>query len=253
MSGAASQRTVTCRDVSHVLLDIEGTTCPVSFVAEVLFPYAAAQLQTYLAGHGQEPGVRELLEEAAEDWARDQDPAAQQLRRRSAAAVHDYLRLLIRQDRKLTPLKQLQGLIWEHGYATGVLRAPLFEDVPPALQRWRQQGLILAVYSSGSVQAQQLLYGHSSGGDLRSCFSHWFDTRCGPKRDPDSYRSIAAAMVARCAKVLFVSDALEECLAAREAGLQVVFSSRAGNPGRDPGPFACVENYADLTILAAQA
>ena len=246
-------RTVTCRGVSHLLLDIEGTTCPVSFVAEVLFPYAAAQLNSYLQQQAHKSQVMALLDEAEAAWALDPDPAAQQLRVQPGARVHDYLSLLIQQDRKLTALKQLQGLIWEQGYAEGVLRSPLFDDVPPALHRWTQQGLILAVYSSGSVQAQQLLYGHSTGGDLSSCFSHWFDTRSGAKREPRSYSGIAASMGAHASRILFISDSLEECIAAEQAGLQVVFSSRPGNPGRDAGSFPWVDDYANLVIQPAGA
>ncbi|EDY39624.1 2,3-diketo-5-methylthio-1-phosphopentane phosphatase [Cyanobium sp. PCC 7001] len=239
---------ITCEGITHLLLDIEGTTCPVSFVAEELFPYAAAQLETFLREHRQDSHVTALLAETDAAWAIDTDPAAQRLRHQSDALVIDYLQLLIRHDRKLPALKQLQGLIWEQGYAAGVLRAPLFADVPQALQRWKKQGLVLAVYSSGSVKAQQLLYGHSSGGDLRGCFSHWFDTRSGAKREPASYSGIANAMDAEPSRILFISDALEECVAARQAGLQVLFSSRPGNPARDAEDFDRVESYANLVI-----
>jgi enolase-phosphatase E1 len=253
MSTPPSRPTVTCRGVSHLLLDIEGTTCPVSFVAEVLFPYAAAQLGHYLHEQAHSSQVMALLEETEAAWALDPDPAAQQLRVQPGAGVHDYLALLIQQDRKLPALKQLQGLIWEQGYAEGVLRSPLFDDVPPALNRWTRQGLILAVYSSGSVQAQQLLYRHSHAGDLSSRFSHWFDTRSGAKREPPSYSGIAQSMEVAASRILFISDALEECVAAEQAGLQVVFSSRPGNPGRDAGSFPWVDNYANLVIQPAGA
>ncbi|SBO43458.1 acireductone synthase [Cyanobium sp. NIES-981] len=241
--------TVTCQGVSHLLLDIEGTTCPVSFVAEVLFPYAAAQLDSYLEQQGQNPPVLALLEAAREAWTRDADPAAQQLREQPNARVADYLALLIRQDRKLTALKELQGLIWEEGYAEGILQAPLFQDVPSALERWKRQGLTLAVYSSGSVQAQKLLYQHSTAGDLRPLFSHWFDTRNGAKHEPASYRGIAEVMEAAPAQILFISDALAECVAAQQAGLQVVFSLRPGNSARAAAAFPCVEDYTNLLIL----
>lgn len=253
MSAPPSRPTVTCRGISHLLLDIEGTTCPVSFVAEVLFPYAANQLNSYLQQQPHNGQVMALLDEAEAAWAQDADPAALQLRAQPGARVHDYLTLLIQQDRKLTALKQLQGLIWERGYAEGVLRSPLFDDVPPALHRWTLQGLVLAVYSSGSVQAQQLLYRHSSAGDLSSCFSHLFDTSSGTKREPRSYSGIAASMGAPASRILFISDALEECIAAEQAGLQVVFSSRPGNPARDPGPFPWVDSYDKLVILPAGA
>ena len=190
--------------ISHVLLDIEGTTCPVSFVAGSLFPYASQQLGDYLRAHGREPMVRELLEAVVLSWMEDPSEEARSLLKAhhgadgvgpdQLQALETYLRLLIRADRKLTALKDLQGMIWRQGYEDGHLKAPLFADVPEALRRWSDQGLILAVYSSGSVAAQQLLYGHSSGGDLRSLFRHWFDTRVGAKKDPESYCSLAKVM-----------------------------------------------------------
>ena len=207
-------------EISHVLLDIEGTTCPVSFVASTLFPYANEHLGSYLRAHGQERMVHELLESVERSWREDSSEEAQSLLQAHQAldavgpdqpnALEAYLRLLIRCDRKLTALKDLQGMIWRQGYENGQLKAPLFEDVPGALRHWSNQGLVLAVYSSGSVPAQQLLYGHSSGGDLRSLFQHWFDTRIGAKTDPSSYQSIASAMGCGPNTVLFISDSRAE-------------------------------------------
>ena len=150
--------------------------------------------------------------------------------------------------RKLAELKDLQGLLWAEGYASGDLKGPLFRDVAPALRRWHQQGAVLAVYSSGSVAAQQLLYGHSTDGDLRNLFSHWFDTRTGPKQDVGSYRAISEAMGVGSAKVLFISDSLMECEAAHAAKMQVLFSDREGNPGRDNGSFERISTYEDLQL-----
>ena len=152
---------MTTSAISHLLLDIEGTTCPVSFVGQTLFPYAANHLEAYLQAHGDQPRVQELLDGATHAWRHDPDPQAQSLWQKEPASVTEYLQWLISQDRKLTELKELQGLIWRNGYANGDLRAPLFEDVPAALKQWHQQGLVLAVYSSGSIGAQQLLYQYS--------------------------------------------------------------------------------------------
>lgn len=215
--------------VSHVLLDLEGTTCPVSFVASSLFPYAAKHLGAYLNQHGEEQEVQLLVEGATRAWQQDADPEATSLRNNPQTSLNDYLQLLIRQDRKLTELKQLQGLIWESGYQSGELVAPLFTDVPGALQRWYQQGMVLAVYSSGSVAAQKLLYGHSNAGDLRHLFSHWFDTRTGPKQEQASYEAITKAMGVKPGHVLFISDAVVECEAADAVGMQFLFSDRPGN------------------------
>lgn len=234
--------------ISHVLLDIEGTTCPVSFVTGTLFPYAARHLGSFVKTHRSEAGLAELLASAEETWKQDSNPEAQQLLAQPGAEVVAYLQLLIQQDRKLPELKDLQGLLWAEGYASGDLRGPLFRDVAPALRRWHQQGTVLAVYSSGSIAAQQLLYGHSTEGDLRSLFSHWFDTRTGAKQEVGSYRAISEAMEVVSSKILFISDSLLECEAAHAAQMQVLFSDREGNPGRDNGSFERISTYEDLQL-----
>jgi enolase-phosphatase E1 len=247
--------------ISHLLLDIEGTTCPVSFVADTLFPYAADRLENFLRQQKDNEAVRQLVSEAEQAWRSDTDPEATTLRRQlvppeqdvAAAEIAEqgvapYLQLLIRQDRKLTALKDLQGLIWQAGYASGDLVAPLFADVPGALERWHRAGVELAVYSSGSVPAQQLLYGHTPNGDLRQLFRHWFDTRTGRKQDSESYTTISEAMGVRPHQVLFISDALVECEAAHQAGMAVLFSDRPGNPNRDAGPFEKISDYSHLVI-----
>ena len=240
--------TMKIEGISHVLLDIEGTTCPVSFVAGTLFPYATQHLASFVKTHRGKAVVGELLASAEETWKQDSNLEAQQLLAQPGADVITYLQLLIKQDRKLTELKDLQGLLWAEGYASGDLKGPLFSDVAPALRRWHQQGAVLAVYSSGSVVAQQLLYGHSTEGDLRSLFSHWFDTRTGAKQDVASYRAISEAMGVGSSKVLFISDSLLECEAAHAAEMQVLFSDRDGNPGRDNGSFERIRSYADLQL-----
>ena len=242
--------------ISHVLLDIEGTTCPVSFVAATLFPYAQEHLGNYLMRHGAEANVKQLVAEVEALWIADPHAEAQALLKQvkdkgdpgQPPPVEPYLQWLIRNDRKVTALKNLQGWIWEEGYRSGELKGPLFEDVPEALQRWQQQGLVLAVYSSGSVAAQQLLYRHSSAGDLRPLFSHWFDTRTGAKQDPESYRQISDAMQTKPTNILFVSDILAELEAAESAGLKLLFSRRTGNPQTDAGPYPSTETYANVSI-----
>jgi enolase-phosphatase E1 len=167
-----------------------------------------------------------------------------------AATVVPYLHWLIDHDIKLTALKDLQGRVWEAGYACGDLVAPLFSDVAPALKRWHQQGYQLAVYSSGSVAAQQLLYRHSQDGNLEGLFSHWFDTRIGPKQAPASYSTIAADLQLEPAEILFVSDAIAEIEAAHGIGMAVRFSDRQGNPWRDPGSFRPITSLADIQLPA---
>jgi enolase-phosphatase E1 len=244
--------------ISHLLLDIEGTTCPVSFVADHLFPYASAQLGNYLNNHRQEAVVQELLEQVLQAWRQDPSEEARRLLfshggpnkvdRNELPALVDYLQMQIRNDRKLTPLKELQGMIWTQGYGDGDLQAPLFEDVPEALRRWHRQGLVLAVYSSGSVSAQKLLYGHTSVGDLSSLISHWFDTRIGAKTEAKSYAAVAAAMDCDPASVLFISDRLAELEAASAEGMAVLFSDRPGNPERVPGSFERIRNFKEVVL-----
>ena len=230
--------------ITHLLLDIEGTTCPVSFVAEVLFPYARQALGPFLQRHGAEPEVAALLQEVEAAWRQDPNPEAQALGKTGDLGA--YLEWLIDHDIKLTPLKDLQGRIWADGYGSGAITAPLFADVAEALRRWHGAGLQLAVYSSGSVPAQQLLYRHSNSGDLTGLFSHWFDTRVGAKQQPDSYRKIAEAMGVEPSGVLFISDALAELEAAHGAGMAVLLSDRPGNPNRDSGPFERISDYSQL-------
>jgi enolase-phosphatase E1 len=239
------------REVTTILLDIEGTTCPVDFVTRELFPFARQRLDGFLRSHGKDPSVASLI--AAIDAARlaDNPDAGPAISGPDAAeAVHRarvrFLQELMDQDRKLPALKELQGMIWEEGYGSGTLKAPLFADVAPALRRWHQQHLRLAVYSSGSVQAQQLLYGHSEKGDLRDLFSHWFDTKVGAKSDPASYQAIATTMAVPPGSVLFVSDALAELEAARAAGLRTVFSARPGNPQRESADFEVITSLEQI-------
>jgi len=246
---------ITITGLQHVLLDIEGTTCPVSFVGEVLFPYAQQQLPVFLAEQAQNPTVKNLIDKVFEALSQDTDPEAVSLGKRYAAknieAATNYLSWLIEKDRKLTPLKELQGLIWRQGYDKGILKAPLYADVPEALKRWRETGLRLSVYSSGSVNAQKLLYQHSTYGDLSDLFDHWFDTNTGGKHYPESYGTIAKALNTNPDQVVFISDRKSELKAAQEAGFKVVFSQREGNPETDPGNYIEIKNYANLNLISA--
>jgi methylthioribulose-1-phosphate dehydratase len=258
--------------ISCVLLDIEGTTCPVEFVSSVLFPYAAANVENIwqrpdgkahdgtegsAQGRSHDREKLRVIEEALEEeWQSDSEARqagisfADQPREQALIA---YVRWLIQHDRKLTALKDLQGLIWEQGYSSGELTAPLFADVPAALRRWHGQGFKLAVYSSGSVPAQQLLYGHSSAGDLRPLFSGWFDTRIGSKQAAQSYDAIVAALQCLPSEVLFISDAAAELQAAAAAGLQTLFSDRPGNPEQTPAGSAAVKQLSQLQLTGKRS
>lgn len=197
-----------------VLTDIEGTTTAISYVHHVLFPYADARLDAFLDAHGQDPDVAAALAEAAADPDAGDDVRA---------ALHRW----IAEDRKFAPLKILQGLIWHQGFAGGDLRAHLYPDVAPALRAWHRAGVRLAVYSSGSVGAQRLLFGHTEAGDLTALFSGFFDTAVGAKREPASYARIAEALGVPGERILFLSDVEAELDAAAAAGLRTCQLVRA--------------------------
>jgi 2,3-diketo-5-methylthio-1-phosphopentane phosphatase len=238
-----------------VLLDIEGTTTSISFVYDQLFPYARRALAAFLADRWCDPAVQRdvaLVQAQAEADRRAGEPAPPvpgpadaDAEARRAALVANLL-WQMDGDRKTTGLKGLQGRIWEAGYAAGELEAHLFEDVPPALRAWRGRGVPVCIYSSGSIAAQELLFGHTAEGDLRPLLSGYFDTTTGPKREAASYVAIAAALGLPPGAVLFVSDSLAEAEAAAAAGMQVALSRRPGNPPVGAHPFAEVTSLAEL-------
>ena len=193
-----------------ILTDIEGTTSSISFVRDVLFPYARRRLPQFVADHGGEHEVRHWLDMVATEHGAMCDDAM----------IVETLQGWIDQDRKHTALKALQGMVWEAGYREGDFTAPLYPDVAPALRTWHKAGHALAVYSSGSVPAQKLLFSHTDAGDLTPLLCSYFDTSSGHKRDPDSYRLIADQLDRQPPDVLFLSDVVEELDAAREAGMR---------------------------------
>jgi enolase-phosphatase E1 len=196
-------------EIRAIVTDIEGTTSSLSFVREVLFPYARKRLPAFVETHGDRPEVQHWLHEAAREA---------ELTEASRQEIIELLLQWIDLDRKSTALKALQGMIWEEGYVAGDYRAHLYPDVPAKLRSWRADGLQLYVYSSGSVQAQQLFFGYSEAGDLTPLFRGYFDTETGSKREAASYVRIAEAIGEQPQHILFLSDIVEELDAAREAG-----------------------------------
>lgn len=215
-----------------VLLDIEGTTSSISFVYDVMFPFARRHLQSYLETSFGGDECRAACEQVARDaghaslaeWAGGDD--AERQRR----LVHDEVVRLMDGDVKATGLKQLQGLIWRSGFESGEMQAHVYDDVPPALDAWRKLGCDVRIYSSGSAQAQKLFFGHTVAGNLLDRFRGHYDTTTGPKREAESYRRIAADFSAAPGEILFLSDVVAELNAAREAGLATGLLRRAGNP-----------------------
>lgn len=232
--------------IRGVLVDIEGTTTALSFVHDVLFPFAEERLEAAVAGRGDSPENPEIAaavallasEHAAEAAAGETVPPFG-----DGAA---YARQLMRQDRKSTGLKALQGLIWEAGYRAGELHAHVYPDVPPALAAWQQAGVRLRVFSSGSVLAQKLLFGHTAYGDLTSCFEDYHDTTTGPKREPASYKEIADRFELPPPEVLFLSDVTAELDAARAAGMATGLIERPGNRPAEPNGHPVWESFAPL-------
>ena len=225
---------------THLLLDIEGTTCPFNFIIDVLFPYAEQNLEAFIDAHFQEDSITKILTKANEEWTKDKHTGCISLLAKCdkqslspKESTTKYLQYLMSIDQKSTALKDLQGKIWRQGYINGALKSTLFEEAHECLHRWKQKGLILAVYSSGSVEAQKLLYQHTQTGNLAGLFSHWFDTHTGPKKSQGSYELIAKGMGTDAENVIFISDNGEECDAAKLAGMQTLFSLRDNNPDQD--------------------
>lgn len=192
-----------------IVTDIEGTTSSIDFVHETLFPYAKANLRAFLRAHENNQAVAAELHavSTAEGRALTLEEAA------------DVLERWIAQDRKVTPLKNLQGMIWRQGYESGELTGHIYDDTDEFLERWHASGLRLYVYSSGSEEAQKLIFGNTEHGDLTPLFSGYFDTRIGAKREAASYSAILRAIGLSGPEVLFLSDVGEELDAARAAGL----------------------------------
>lgn len=215
--------------IKAILLDIEGTTTPIDFVHKTLFPYAKANIAQYFSEHFTEVAseIEQLKSEYRKDfqnqiYGRDFDE-------NSPESVSNYLEFLIDIDRKSTPLKSLQGRIWQMGYKAGELKGEVYPDVLPAFERWKSEGKTIAIFSSGSVLAQKLIFGYSTFGDLTPYISAYFDTTSGAKKEAESYRKIAESLTVAPADTLFVSDVVAELDAATEAGFQTLLSIREGN------------------------
>src|SRR4051794_36390809 len=213
--------------IRAVLLDIEGTTTPISFVFDILFPYASRNVGAYLDANHLKPELRHTLQalhaqSEIDGWDDTNSPS-------KIASLAAYARQLISQDSKLPALKSLQGEIWQEGYGKGELRGQVFKDVPSALRRWREQGKRIYIYSSGSVLAQKLIFANTTDGDLTPLVDGYFDTAVGTKSDPASYRRIADETQIEGEEFLFISDVARELDAAHSASMQVLLSVRPGN------------------------
>lgn len=230
----------------HVLLDIEGTTTSISFVYDVLFPFA----RKAIPGHLQKVWGSERAQELEALFAADQDVLSvcpQESRHDGTPeGLARHALWQMESDKKTTALKALQGDVWKSGYASGELKADVFEDVPGALKAWNEEGIPVSIYSSGSVPAQKLLFGHTHYGDLTPWLRSYYDTRTGPKRVAESYRAIAGALGCPPGEILFATDVVQEAHAATEAGLQAVLMDRPGNRPQGEHSFTMLKTFCTL-------
>lgn len=226
--------------IKYVLTDIEGTTTSVSFVYDVLFPYFRANIQE-LKNHLDEEEVQNAFKATVH--------LANKLEETRLHSVDEIMATLERwskEDKKVTPLKSVQGVIWKKGYESGEIKGHVYDDVPGALENWKKAGLHLGVFSSGSVTAQKLIFGHSTAGDLTPYFSHYFDTNKGGKKEKETYTGIAEEINIDPMEILFLSDMNEELEAAQEAGLQTCQLWREGTERNWP---AGTENFNEIELM----
>ncbi len=204
--------------VKAVLLDIEGTIAPLTFVKEVMFPYSKRKLREFLEKNWEKPEIQEIIRDASREVGKKLS---------LEEAVETFSRW-INEDRKITPLKELQGYIWEEGFKSGELRAPLYEDAYKKIREWKERGIPLYIYSSGSVKAQELFFSHTEYGNILELFSGFFDTKIGNKKEGESYLRIAQRIGLKPEEILFISDNPDELRAAKETGFKVLQSVREG-------------------------
>ena len=240
--------------VRGILLDIEGTTTPLTFVHEVLFPYAREHVRNYLTEHFGSTRIQAdlllLSEEHAADLALGHIPPAQvgQSVNASIDSAVAYVYWLMEHDRKATGLKSLQGKIWQQGYRVGALKSQVFEDVPRALKRWQEAKRKTSIFSSGSVLAQRLLFAHTETGDLTGFIASYFDTSTGPKTAPESYRRIARTLDLPLSQILFISDVTDELDAASTAGMCTRLCARPGNyPQPSDNQHQTIKSFDEIT------
>jgi len=237
-----------------ILLDIEGTTTPIDFVYKTLFPYASRKLESFLQERVQDPEIQSLMQDlrAQHDvdersglqppgWMDDSEEA-------QLSSSVAYGQWLIARDSKCTPLKSLQGKIWQQGFVNGELRGEVYPDVPVAFERWRRQKRIICIYSSGSVLAQQLLFRTTASGDLTSFISAFFDTRVGAKTEQESYKKIAASLSSAAQHFLFISDAVKEIEAAQSAGMRALLCERDLGSASSRGQSEAIHSFDNLLL-----
>lgn len=233
--------------VECVLLDIEGTVSPVSYVYDVLFPFARRYASDFLNKNFDDPAVIKAVDFMARDagftnskeWLATGDPIQ---------VVLSEVNRLMDADIKATGLKELQGIIWKDGYDSGVLMSELFADVPDALSSWDQDGKNISIYSSGSIGAQKIFFTYTKFGDMSKYLDSHFDTTSGGKKEATSYKTISQALTFMPEKILFLSDITDELDAAAEAGLQTALVIRDGNAPQRQNAHQSIKSLAELDL-----
>lgn len=223
--------------IKTIVTDIEGTTSSLSFVKDVLFPYARERMAAFIREHAADAEVSPLL----------RDVATQARRALTVDESISELRRWIDEDRKYTSLKAIQGLIWQNGYRQGDFHGHIYADAYEQLKAWREAGLHLYVFSSGSVYAQKLLFGHTEYGDLTPLFNGYFDTRVGAKIERTAYEAIVAEIGRPTSEIIFLSDIVAELDAAKQAGLHTIWFVRDGGLQTDP-PHPQVRSFSEIDL-----
>jgi enolase-phosphatase E1 len=248
--------------VEAIVLDIEGTTTPIAFVYDVLFPFARRHLREFLQNPANAEALRDPLRRLHEEWIVDSDHGPLEgdpdhgppegghyvQHEQQVEWAASYVEWLMDRDRKSPGLKLLQGRIWEDGYRAGALKGEVFADVPPALERWRDAGLDVAIYSSGSELAQRLIFGSTIHGDLTRFIVRFFDTAVGAKGAPASYRRIAAELGRAADRLVFISDVTVELDAAASAGCEVILCVRPGNRPQPDCVYTEVSSFEEIEL-----
>lgn len=220
-------------NIKAIVTDIEGTTSSIDFVHQVLFPYSVAKIPQYLENHCQDPAVQQIIHNIQQEVERPD------------AGIDEIVTILmtwIAEDRKHTDLKALQGMVWEAGFKNSEFKGHIYADAYHNLNQWHQQGIQLYVFSSGSVKAQKLLFGHTEYGNLTKLFTNFFDTTIGQKKTVVAYRNIAQAIATNPEKILFLSDVVAELDAAKSAGYQTRLLVRGEMPSKSDRHIA-VDNF----------
>ncbi len=225
--------------VKAILIDIEGTVAPISFVKDVLFPYSKEKMESFVKENENKQEIKQILE----------DVKKIEKRKMSTEEVIDTLKKWIDEDRKITPLKEIQGYIWEEGFKSGNVKAPLYKDAYEKMLYWNKKGIPMYIYSSGSVKAQKLFFSHTEYGNIVDFFNGFFDTKIGNKKEKGSYEKIARAIGLKPEEILFLSDNPDEIKAAAEAGMQVMRVVREKDAEYIPDfPYPQIKSFEEIEV-----